>query len=295
MNKTRTGSFESDYRFTGKELDDESDFHYFGARYYDSMVGRFVSVDPLYAESGEKPSGNIAALNLYGYSPNPLRFIDGEGLSFMDSISKAVSWADNKIDQGIQALSNTGAGKWLGEKTFDLLVDDNIKNADPQTQAAYYSGLADGLGEAYDTTKKAFISAELTVASMGAGGLVSGTIGLSGFTSAAWVEAGTALTGMSGIFELSAMLSEKAGGPTWLGNALNVASDLSAVGSALVDMRNAYKLQKMLHVPKNSLKLFKNPKHVWNLYKWGKGAADATKSAIKLGKHANHKKTKHRQ
>jgi len=34
---------------TGKELD-ESELHYFGARYYDSNVGRFTSVDPIQSE-----------------------------------------------------------------------------------------------------------------------------------------------------------------------------------------------------------------------------------------------------
>jgi len=31
--------------FTGKELDTDSGLHYFGARYYDSAVGRFITTD----------------------------------------------------------------------------------------------------------------------------------------------------------------------------------------------------------------------------------------------------------
>jgi len=34
-------------RFTGKELDPETALHYFGARYYRNLWGRFTSVDPV--------------------------------------------------------------------------------------------------------------------------------------------------------------------------------------------------------------------------------------------------------
>ena len=52
---------------TGKELD-ESDLHYFGARYYDSNLGKFISVDPV--------QNNHA----YSYvANNPLMFVDPDG------------------------------------------------------------------------------------------------------------------------------------------------------------------------------------------------------------------------
>jgi len=35
------------YKFTGKERDDETNYDYFGARYYDSRIGRWLQVDPL--------------------------------------------------------------------------------------------------------------------------------------------------------------------------------------------------------------------------------------------------------
>jgi RHS repeat-associated protein len=35
-----------EYRFTGKERDTESGLDYFGARYYGSSMGRFMSPDP---------------------------------------------------------------------------------------------------------------------------------------------------------------------------------------------------------------------------------------------------------
>ncbi len=35
------------YKFTGKESDNESNYDYFGARYYDSQIGRWLEVDPM--------------------------------------------------------------------------------------------------------------------------------------------------------------------------------------------------------------------------------------------------------
>ncbi len=60
------------YKFTGKERDTETNYDYFGARYYDSELGRWLQVDPLAAKyPGWSP---------YNYTlNNPLRFIDPNG------------------------------------------------------------------------------------------------------------------------------------------------------------------------------------------------------------------------
>lgn len=79
-NRARTGAFESDYRFTGKELDDETGLHYFGARYYDSQTGRFVSVDPLLSLSSDnKEIDTFSEVYVYAGN-NPLKYVDINGL-----------------------------------------------------------------------------------------------------------------------------------------------------------------------------------------------------------------------
>ena len=66
------------YKFTGKERDAESGNDYFGARYYASGIGRFMSPDPLGAQVAD-PS-NPQSLNFYGYTlNNPLRYTDSFG------------------------------------------------------------------------------------------------------------------------------------------------------------------------------------------------------------------------
>ena len=46
VDQRRTG-FGTPYKFNAKELDCESGYYYYGARYYDPRMARFLSVDPL--------------------------------------------------------------------------------------------------------------------------------------------------------------------------------------------------------------------------------------------------------
>jgi RHS repeat-associated protein len=65
--------------FTGKERDTESGNDYFGARYYASSMGRFLSPDPLSIEMHRL--GDPQQLNLYMYGRNnPLKVTDPTGL-----------------------------------------------------------------------------------------------------------------------------------------------------------------------------------------------------------------------
>ena len=64
------------YKFTGKELDQEDgiDLEYFGARYYDPEIGRFLSVDPM--------AENFPEVGPYTYAHNnPILRIDLFGMA----------------------------------------------------------------------------------------------------------------------------------------------------------------------------------------------------------------------
>jgi RHS repeat-associated protein len=66
--------------FTGKERDSESGNDYFGARYYSSNMGRFLSPDPSGLAFADPT--NPQSFNLYGYGlNNPLTNVDPSGLS----------------------------------------------------------------------------------------------------------------------------------------------------------------------------------------------------------------------
>lgn len=61
--------------FHGKPLDQETGLSYFGARYYDPALGRFMGVDAVHFNQE-----NLQSFNRYGYgNNNPYRFFDPDG------------------------------------------------------------------------------------------------------------------------------------------------------------------------------------------------------------------------
>ncbi|WP_028972643.1 RHS repeat domain-containing protein [Spirochaeta cellobiosiphila] len=66
-----SGRDDFDFKYTGKDYDDDLGFYYFNARWYDAQAGRFITEDP--ARDGS---------NWYLYTANnPLRYIDPTGLT----------------------------------------------------------------------------------------------------------------------------------------------------------------------------------------------------------------------
>ncbi|MBI1927838.1 RHS repeat-associated core domain-containing protein, partial [Candidatus Poribacteria bacterium] len=82
-------SFEAAYKFTGKELDAESSLYYYEARYYDGVIGRFITPDPILFQSNSLQGDSLqnfitnpGRLNAYGYVlNNPLRYNDPTGFA----------------------------------------------------------------------------------------------------------------------------------------------------------------------------------------------------------------------
>ena len=71
-----TGSLANTHKFTGKELDNPTALYYFGARYYDPGIGRFITPDP-----GQPNLNDPQMLNPYVYClNNPLRYVDPTGM-----------------------------------------------------------------------------------------------------------------------------------------------------------------------------------------------------------------------
>lgn len=62
------------YRFSSKELDPNSGLYYFGERFYDPNLQRFINRDP---------SGENGGINLYAFTGNnPVNSVDPDGLSW---------------------------------------------------------------------------------------------------------------------------------------------------------------------------------------------------------------------
>ena len=70
-----SSSVDGRYRYTGKERDAETKYDYFGARYYDARIGRFLSVDPLSDDE------RLIGWSPYHYGYNsPIVYIDPNGM-----------------------------------------------------------------------------------------------------------------------------------------------------------------------------------------------------------------------
>jgi RHS repeat-associated protein len=78
IQQTWVNAFNPTPKFSGKERDGESDLDYFGARYYDHSLYRFLSVDPKIP--GSVSLFNQQRWNLYAYClGNPANYVDPAG------------------------------------------------------------------------------------------------------------------------------------------------------------------------------------------------------------------------
>ena len=106
--------------FTGKERDAESGNDYFGARYYASAMGRFMSPDPsglMYAD----PT-NPQSFNLYAYAlNNPLKNTDPTGMYCDYGSTEADEFDSSQFDfhssqSECEAVDENGnQGHWIND------------------------------------------------------------------------------------------------------------------------------------------------------------------------------------
>ena len=69
---TATCTYQQRFTFSGKEKDSETGYHYFGARYYNSDLSLWLSVDPM--------SDKYPSLSPYNYCAwNPMKIVDPNG------------------------------------------------------------------------------------------------------------------------------------------------------------------------------------------------------------------------
>ncbi|MBI1746366.1 MAG: VCBS repeat-containing protein [Acidobacteria bacterium] len=127
------------FTYTGREWDAVSGLHYYRARYYDPVIGRFISEDPIGFEGG---------INFYAYVlNNPLSFGDALGLKPRPLIPGERKTIQDIIDR----LNRCPKFKHVGEDLQRMLDSGKIQ-VDPDLPLEVFGEIPRGLRRLYDPT-----------------------------------------------------------------------------------------------------------------------------------------------
>ena len=114
------GTFPTDYRFTGQLLDSSLGLYQMGARWYDPMLGRWLSADTVVPAPA-----NPHSLNGYSYVlGNPLVYRDPSGHAESGGQEGGVAPPPPLPDWLIELLSSPDFLKWLGGQIDNWLWDN---------------------------------------------------------------------------------------------------------------------------------------------------------------------------
>ena len=106
------------YKYNGKEKDPESGLHYYGARYYDSDISQWLSIDPM--------ADKYPSLSPYNYcADNPVNIIDPDGreIDWVEDKNEKIYWDNKAINQ---ATTKPGE-KYRGKQGYEL-TDNGLLN-----------------------------------------------------------------------------------------------------------------------------------------------------------------------
>jgi RHS repeat-associated protein len=149
--RTNSGTAHGNYRFTGAERDATTGLYHMGARFYDPVVGRWLSEDPVQDKHFEP-----ATLNFYAYvNANPLFYIDPDGKAPQDIIDDPFNGGNPGGGPGGNAMQLVAqwagsvilAAKAIGARAARTALQ-------PVTNAAIRISLNRGLVGPYDQLSK---------------------------------------------------------------------------------------------------------------------------------------------
>ena len=128
VSQRNSEEFDSRYKFTAKELDNETSYTYFGARYYDSDLSGWLSVDPM--------SDKYPSLSPYCYTANnPVMLVDPNGEKVYivgDAADEATSQLQNNF-KNIKITRNEKTGELSYEGKAKTLKEQFIVKAIEKT------------------------------------------------------------------------------------------------------------------------------------------------------------------
>ncbi len=156
MVEHNNSNYDNVYKFNGKEIDPQTGYYYYGARYYDPTMSVFLSVDPL----AEK----IPNYNPYIYTyNNPIMFTDPTGMIGEEVIIKGEKkqeafeqlQASTKLNLTMDAngkvdTNDKRGGSKSDKKLFDAIKSPTIQVDVNATDSNYYSETKAMLGGVYE-------------------------------------------------------------------------------------------------------------------------------------------------
>nr|WP_252723433.1 RHS repeat-associated core domain-containing protein [Treponema pedis] len=150
IEETAPGIDKLPFRFTGKELDEETGLYYYGARYLDPKYSRWLSGDPSLSDyipqapvndeakkHNENLPGmggvfNVVNLHVYHYAGNnPVKYIDPDG-NFIASyfantkLNDAFSFFIEKYQKKLSAINKASQ---LYQKIYDIPKNTALEDA----------------------------------------------------------------------------------------------------------------------------------------------------------------------
>jgi len=134
------GFADARYKYTEKERDSETGYDYFGARYYDARVARWMSVEPL-AEKYSHLSPYVYASN------NPLRNVDPDGKDILDYLKGAFVSVVQSVNPSYEAPSVNSVSGDQHDYAAGRVAGDIVAMVIEAGEAVGgYGGVAGGVG-----------------------------------------------------------------------------------------------------------------------------------------------------
>jgi RHS repeat-associated protein len=128
----RNSSWNTPYTFSGKEKDTETGYSYFGARYYNSDLSIWLSVDPM--------SDKYPSMSPYNYcGNNPVMLVDPDGRDWILINGNTVLWYAGSVGDKSQLLNTYNSTS--GQPGYQQAQYQNVRDKGPTPEGTYYINL----------------------------------------------------------------------------------------------------------------------------------------------------------
>ncbi|WP_225969241.1 RHS repeat domain-containing protein, partial [Treponema pedis] len=184
VEETAPGIDKLPFRFTGKELDEETSLYYYGARYLDPKYSRWLSGDPALGEyipqapvndeakkhNENLPNGGVYnAINLHVFNygnNNPIKYNDPTGEVPFMAVTGIIGAGIGALYGAYKSYTETGTVDWK-EVGKHALIGGVIGLGAGAASAAYLTGSATA------SVKMVYVGTKLFISSLGTTGYTS--------------------------------------------------------------------------------------------------------------------------